>query len=142
MDGPVLPRILCVDDNHDAADSTADLLRIVGFEVRVCYDGPSALIVAGEFAPDVCLLDLNMPGMDGDELAPRLRGQAAGRPVLFAAVTARDDGEARCRTATAGFHLHLVKPVDPHDLLRLLDEFVLLLHPAPCDQPPQAQRDT
>jgi CheY-like chemotaxis protein len=114
--------VLVVDDNRDVADSAADLLRIVGFEARTCYDGPSALSAAGEFLPDVCLLDLNMPGMEGDEVARLLRDRAGGRPVLLVAVTAMGAEDARRRTTAAGFRLHLVKPVDPHDLLRVLDE--------------------
>src|SRR5439155_22295325 len=106
-------RVLCVDDNRDAADSEATLLRIVGFDGRACYDGSSALAAAAEFAPDVYLLDLNMPGMTGDELAARLREQAAGRPVLLVAVTAMSNDDSHRRTAAAGFDLHLVKPVDP-----------------------------
>jgi CheY-like chemotaxis protein len=111
-----------VDDNRDAADSEAELLRIVGFNPRACYDGREALRVAREFAPDVCLIDLHMPDMDGDELAGRLRAEAGGRPVLLVAVTAMSNDESRSRTEAAGFALHLVKPVDPHDLLRVVDE--------------------
>jgi len=120
-------RVLCVDDNRDATDSAVELLRLVGFEARACYDGPQALAAADEFAPDICLLDLNMPGMDGDELAGRLRDQAAGHPVLFVAVSARGDDESRRRTADAGFELHLVKPVDPHDFLEILDALARLV---------------
>jgi two-component system OmpR family response regulator len=114
-------RVLCVDDNRDATDSAGELLRLVGFDARVCYDGPTALEVAEEFRPDVCLLDLNMPGMDGDELAARIREQAGDRAVVFVAATAQDDDESRQRTADAGFKLHLVKPVDPHALLDVMD---------------------
>jgi two-component system OmpR family response regulator len=114
-------RVLCVDDNRDATDSAVEILRIVGFDAMACYDGPHALAAAGEFTPDVSLLDLNMPGMDGDELAGRLRDQAAGRAMVFIAVTARSDDDSRRRTADAGFKLHLVKPVDPHQLLRIVD---------------------
>ncbi len=121
------PRVLYVDDNHDVADSATELLRLVGFDTRVCYDGPSALAAAPEFLPDVCILDLNLPGMDGDELAVRLRDQATGRAVLFVAVTAMGGEECRRRTGAAGFHLHLVKPVDPHDLLRVVDELWQLM---------------
>jgi two-component system, OmpR family, response regulator len=109
------PRILCVDDNPDVADSIADLLEICGYEVRACYDGPSALAKAEIFAPDICLIDLNMPGMDGDVLAIHLR--EAGRPLLLAAVTAMSNEESCLRIAAAGFDLHLVKPVDPCHLL-------------------------
>jgi len=114
-------RVLCVDDNRDATDSAVELLRLVGFDARASYDGPDALAAAGDFAPDICLLDLNMPGMDGDELAGRLRDQAAGRAVMFIAVTARGDEDSRHRTTAAGFTLHLVKPVDPHQFIRIIE---------------------
>src|SRR5205085_9478151 len=110
-------RVLCVDDNQDAAETLALLLELLGFETRACYNGPSALAVANEFQPDVCLLDLNMPVMDGHELAGRLRDGANGRPLLLVAATARsadDDGD---RSAGAGFHHHLVKPIELTTLL-------------------------
>src|SRR5579883_2568196 len=66
---PYVLRVLCVDDFHDSADTLGALLRIYGCDVKVCYDGPSALALAESFRPDVCVLDLTMPGMDGDELA-------------------------------------------------------------------------
>ena len=132
------PRILCVDDNRDVADSAGELLRLVGFEVVVCYDGPTALAAARGFLPDVCLLDLNMPGMDGDELAVRLR-EESGRPVLLVAVTAMGSDECRRRTEAAGFHLHLLKPVDPHDLLRVVDELWQMMHAADRAAAPAAE---
>jgi CheY-like chemotaxis protein len=119
---------LYVDDNRDLTNSAVELLRLVGFDARGCYDGASALVVSEAFRPDVCILDLNMPVMDGDELAERLRDQASGRPVLIVAVTAMGGDESRRRTEAAGFHLHLLKPVDPHDLLRVLDELWQVLH--------------
>ncbi len=109
------PRVLCVDDNPDVADSIAVLLEISGYEARACYNGASALAKAEIFAPDICLIDLNMPGMDGDVLAIHLR--EAGRPLLLAAVTAMSSEESCLRIAAAGFDLHLVKPVDPRRLL-------------------------
>lgn len=115
-------RVLCVDDNRDIADSEAELLRIVGFDARVSYDGPTALALARDFLPDVCLLDFNMPAMDGDELAMRLRRQSPGRRILFIALTAMGDSESLHRTNAAGFHLHLTKPVDPDALLRIVEE--------------------
>ena len=119
-DGPPL-RVLCVDDNRDVADSSADLLQTVGFEARACYDGPSALLEAARFLPSVCLLDLNMPGMDGDELAFRLREQAAGVPLVLVAVTAMSGPRDCLRLKAAGFDLHLVKPVDPQQLVLVVD---------------------
>lgn len=113
--------MLVVDDNHDAADSTALLLETVGFEARACYDGTSALAAADAFRPGVCFLDLNMPGMTGEELAVRLRERAAGRPLVLVALTAMSGPEHRERTAAAGFDLHLVKPVDPFQLVEVVD---------------------
>ncbi len=115
-------RVLCVDDNHDIADSEADILCLMGFEARACYDGPSALSEAAHFLPGVCLIDLNMPGMEGDEVAIRLRAEAKHRPMLLVAVTAMSNDLCERRISEAGFDMHLVKPVDPHNLLTVLDE--------------------
>ena len=139
MEGGQRPRVLCVDDNRDLADSAGELLSLAGFEVAVCYDGPAALAAARGFRPDVCLLDLNMPGMEGDELAVRLRDEAGGRSVLFVAVTAMGSAECRRRTEAAGFHLHLVKPVNPHDLLRVVDELWQMRHAARPAAAPAAE---
>ncbi len=113
-------RVLCVDDNTDAADSTVMLLRLVGCDAVARYDGPTALAVAAEFRPDVCLLDLHMPVMGGDELATRLRQQAAGRPVLLIALTAMDELLAAGRIQAGGFDMHLVKPADPTRMVDLI----------------------
>ena len=115
-------RVLCVDDNRDIADSTALLLRTYGFEARACYDGRSALRVASEVRPNLCLIDLNMPGMAGDELAVQLRGQPGLRPLFLVAVTAMNEEAYRKRTTAAGFDLHLVKPVDPEQLVALVQQ--------------------
>lgn len=121
------PRILCVDDNHDVADSAAELLQMHGYNARACYDGPAALALAEVFAPDICMIDLNMPGMDGDEVAVRLR--EIGRPLVLVAVTAMGSPESRRRIEAAGFDLHLVKPVDPHHLPAVIDA---IRHPDEC----------
>lgn len=113
-------RVLCVDDNRDIADSTALLLRAYGFETRACYEGRSALKVATEFCPHVCVLDLNMPGMGGDELAAQLMAQPDWHPFLMVVMTAMSDEASRKRTTAAGFHVHLVKPVDPEQLVTLI----------------------
>ena len=115
-------RVLCVDDNRDHADSEAMLLELHGCEVEVAYDGPSALEAALRFGPDVCLIDFNMPEMDGCEVARRLRAWRRGQPMYLIAVTARGSDAAREKTANAGFNLHLVKPVDWEELSLKLSE--------------------
>ena len=113
--------VLCVDDNHDIADSEAHLLQLVGFEARACYSGAEALAEAAVFLPGVCLIDLNMPEMDGDELAHRLR-ELPYPPVVLVAVTAMSDETSGERIRNAGFDMHLIKPVNPHTLLAVVDE--------------------
>jgi CheY-like chemotaxis protein len=123
MKGELWPpfRVLCVDDNRDAADSAALLLRLVGFDAKACYDGAAALKLNRTFRPAVCFIDLHMPGMDGDELAVRIRSGPGWQPVLLAAVTAMSDECSLLRIKDAGFDLHLVKPVDPQQLVGLLN---------------------
>jgi two-component system OmpR family response regulator len=121
-------RVLCVDDNKDAADALAAVLEVLGCEARACYDGPSALNLFSEFYPNVCFLDLNMPGMNGLELAPRLRSCAGCRAILLVAVTALGSLEDRTKTAVTGFHFHLVKPVDGVRLADLINQFSTMLH--------------
>jgi CheY-like chemotaxis protein len=126
---PVL-RILCVDDDAQAADILGVLLELAGFEARVCYDGFSALAISREYHPDAAILDLTMPGMDGCELARRLRTLTPERaPPVLIALTGWDDEEARRRTSEAGFDLHLTKPVDPDQLAFLLADIVILRSP-------------
>ncbi|MBX9627904.1 MAG: response regulator [Gemmataceae bacterium] len=124
---PPLPypplRVLCVDDNKDAADSLGMLLRLVGFEAAVCHDGATALSVVGRVRPEACVLDLTMPGIDGCELAGMLRAAPGGADLYLVAVTAHDGPAATARTAAAGFDLHLVKPVPPQRLLDVLFDF-------------------
>jgi CheY-like chemotaxis protein len=113
-------RVLCVDNNPDAADSEAMLLEAHGCATAVSYDGASALAAALRFQPDVCLIDLNMPGMSGCELARRLK---SWRPPLYLiAVTAYGSDRAREEAAGAGFDLPLVKPVEWRDLSSALAE--------------------
>jgi signal transduction histidine kinase/ActR/RegA family two-component response regulator len=113
-------RILVVDDHHDSGDSLATLLRLLGHQVRVAYDGPAALEAASAFTPDVALLDIGMPGMDGIELATRLRREPALRGILIVALTGYGRDEDRRRSHDAGFDAHLVKPVDIAALNTLL----------------------
>jgi CheY-like chemotaxis protein len=113
-------KVLVADDNRDAADTLAALIEVHGGVTRTCYDGPSAVAEAGRFRPDVCLLDLNMPGMDGDQVAACIHDQFPDLHTRLVAVTALGSDEARRRTARAGFDLHFVKPVDPDRLMTVV----------------------
>jgi len=116
-------KIMVVDDHHDAADSLATLLRLLGHQVRVAYDGASALETATLFRPQVALLDIGMPGMDGFELATRLRREPALEQILMIALTGYGRDEDRQRSRDAGFNAHLVKPVDIATLNALVAQF-------------------
>jgi CheY-like chemotaxis protein len=105
-------RVLVVEDNRDAADSLALLLRIWGHEAHVAYDGAAALEVARDQRPDVILVDLAMPRLDGCALARRLRLEPRVNPPLLVAVTGYGDAAHRRAAAEAGFEHYLVKPVD------------------------------
>jgi PAS domain S-box-containing protein len=113
-------RILVVDDNKDAAESLAVLLRLVGHEVRMAHSGPAALAAAQEQAPDVVLLDIGLPNMDGLEAARRLRQDLGLTNVLLVAMTGYGQGDIRSRIQEAGFNAHFVKPVDLDALQELL----------------------
>lgn len=129
-------RVLVVDDNPDAADALAAVAELLGCEARACYDGASALDTVRAELPDVCLLDLNMPGLDGLELAGLIRSQVGRRPMLLVATTALGSLEDRTATALAGFHFHLVKPIDTPTLRAALDRFRALIRrpPFPLDE--------
>jgi PAS domain S-box-containing protein len=113
-------RILVVDDNEDAVDTLAILLELEGHEIRTALDGPAALEIAREFRPDAVLLDIGLPGMDGYEVARRLRGWPETRGAALVAITGYGQLEDKCRAESAGFDHHMVKPVDPNELNRLL----------------------
>ncbi len=104
-------RVLVVDDNEDAAVMMGEVLERLGYQIEVAHDGPSALRIAERFHPDVALLDIGLPVMDGYELAKRLRAQG-GTPPHLVAVTGYGQPADRERSARAGFERHLVKPVD------------------------------
>ena len=112
--------ILLVDDNVDAVNSLALMLRLQGYDVRVAHDGTEALEAVRTFTPDVGVLDLGMPGMDGYELARRLRLQPGLAGILLVALTGWGQEEYRRRSREAGFDHHLVKPADPKVLRELL----------------------
>jgi len=117
-------RILVVDDNVDAARLTAEALEAVGHDARVAFDGPEALAMAGTFAPDLALLDLGLPLMDGYELAEQLTAAMADKPPVLVAVTGYGQASDRERTEAAGFHGHIVKPVDFGELTQLLNRLL------------------
>lgn len=114
-------RVLVVDDNRDAADSLAQLLGMCGHSVWVAYDGAHAIELAARHVPDVILLDLGLPGMDGFEVARRLRGIPQLRAALLVAVTGYGQEGDRRAVADAGFGVHLVKPVGPEELLQVVE---------------------
>ena len=113
-------RILVADDNRDAADSLASMLRLLGHDVKIAYDGAEAVALAESFRPQLALLDIGMPRLNGYEAARAIRAQAAPREVLLVALTGWGQPEDRRRSRLAGFHHHFVKPVDPAMLTRLL----------------------
>jgi CheY-like chemotaxis protein len=112
-------RVLVVDDNRDAATSLALLLGAAGCRVETSFDGRSALEVAERFNPNACVLDIKMPGMDGYELARRLRQRSPDRPPVLATMTANSDVAHLDRAAAAGFDLHFTKPAN---LVELIDQ--------------------
>ena len=117
---PTARRVLVVDDNVDAAEMLAKLLQIAGHEVRTAHDGPSALAAARADPPEVIVLDIGMPGMNGYELARAIRADTALADVRLVAVTGYGQAEDVAEARAAGFNRHLVKPVDPGVLRELV----------------------
>jgi PAS domain S-box-containing protein len=115
-------RILVVDDNKDAATTLGRMLRIMGGEIRAAYDGVEAVETAEAYRPDVVLLDIGLPRLSGYEVARRIRAQPWGKAVVLIALTGWGQDEDKRRSREAGFDHHLVKPVDPDALMRLLAE--------------------
>jgi PAS domain S-box-containing protein len=113
-------RVLVVDDNADAAESLCDLLRIVGHVAEVAYDGPSALEKAHRTPPDVVLCDIGLPGMDGYDVARRMRGDTALRGTRLVALTGYAQADDRLRARQAGFDTHLAKPLDLEELMGIV----------------------
>jgi PAS domain S-box-containing protein len=122
-------RILIVDDNVDAAHLMADALEAVGHETRLAYDGLAALDIAADFQPHAALLDLGLPIMDGYEIAEQLLTRSSAVAPILIAVTGYGQISDRERTRAAGFHAHVVKPVDLPRLMALLDQ-LLAMQPA------------
>jgi PAS domain S-box-containing protein len=124
-------KILIVDDNVDATDMLAGILRLVGHDVQVAYSGQSALEVAMEFQPTIVLLDIGLPEMNGYEVARRLRQRPQSKDTLLIAMTGYGQDSDLQRSTQAGFDYHLVKPVDPEKLEGLFTRLMMQAHPRP-----------
>jgi CheY-like chemotaxis protein len=131
--------VLIADDNRDAADALRELLRALGHRAQAVYGGEEALAACTETAPQVVLLDLGMPGLDGYETARRLRRQNGGTAPALIALTGWGQEEDRRRTREAGFDHHLVKPADLQALKAVLAEVAGQL--AAGDRDPAAAPD-
>jgi CheY-like chemotaxis protein len=120
-------RILLVEDQPDCANSTTVLLRMWGHEVELAPDGPTALQMALTHQPDVVLLDIGLPGMDGWAVAKRLHDPANGKGPLLVALTGYGQPSAYQNSYDSGIDVHFLKPADPDELKRLLDNWQEML---------------
>lgn len=114
-------RILIVDDNRNIVESLKMLLDMKGNSTEAAYDGLEAVEVAERFRPEVILLDIGLPKLDGYETCKRIRQQPWGREMMVFAVTALGHDEAVTKSQLSGFDMHLVKPVEPEILLTVLE---------------------
>jgi CheY-like chemotaxis protein len=119
---PKLRRILVADDNRDAGDTLAMLLRLDGHEVHVATDGLEAVEMYASVQPEVVILDIGMPGLSGHEVARRIRDLPSERPVILIAVTGWGQKADKDRAAASGFDHHFTKPVEPTVLSALLQK--------------------
>jgi CheY-like chemotaxis protein len=115
-------RVLVVDDNEDAAELLATAIEAMGHETRIAHDGATALDLAASFQPQVAVLDIGLPGMDGYELARRLR--ARGSLPRLIALTGYGQERDKRESSSAGFELHIVKPVDLQRLSASIEELL------------------
>jgi CheY-like chemotaxis protein len=113
-------RILVVDDNRDAVEFLTMLLNLAGYKTDAALDGLQAVDAAARFRPDVILLDIGLPKLNGYDVARKIREQPWGKDVVLVALTGWGQEEDRRRSQEAGFHHHLTKPVDPQTLTKLL----------------------
>jgi CheY-like chemotaxis protein len=118
---PVKPgrRVLIAEDDKDSREMLRILLELDGHDVHEAEDGPAAISAVLALAPDVALVDIGLPGLDGHEVARRLRGGPAGAGLLLVAVTGYAEPEDREQSRTAGFDAHLTKPISPEKLAEL-----------------------
>jgi CheY-like chemotaxis protein len=119
-DGAAHKRILVADDNRDAAETLAIILRLEGHDVELAHDGAAALQSFAARRPDVALLDIGMPRADGYEVARRIRADPAGVDVKLIAITGWAQEADKARSRDAGFDHHLTKPIEPSLLIELL----------------------
>lgn len=112
-------RVLVVDDSVDSAETLGELLKIWGHDVRLAHDGPGAVAAARDYRPEVVLLDIGLPGMDGFAVAAQLRKEGIGGRMLVA-LTGYGEKQDRDKAQQVGFDHHLVKPIDPDTLQKLL----------------------
>ncbi len=115
-------RILDVEDNKDSANSLEMLLRLQGNETCTAYDGQQAIEAAAAFLPELILLDIGLPKLNGYEVARRIRQEPWGRDMILVALTGWRQDDDRRRSQEAGFNFHIVKPVELAVLEKLLDE--------------------
>ena len=113
-------RVLVVDDNHDSAESLAMLLRLLGHEVNTAHDGPSALSSASRHRPEIVLLDIGLPGMNGYDVAKEIRASPDLNAIRLVAITGYGQEGDRRRALDAGFDEHVVKPVEVDKLTELM----------------------
>jgi len=114
-------RVLVADDDRDNADSLTLLVRFWGHDTHTEYSGTTALAAVGSYRPDVCLLDIGMPGLNGNALAEHIR-RTGGPPATLVAITGYADDEHEQLARAAGFQHYLIKPVPPETLQRLLHQ--------------------
>jgi CheY-like chemotaxis protein len=114
-------RVLLVDDNQDSVTTLSMLLKVKGHDARVAENGEAAIQLADDYQPEVVLLDLSLPGMDGYEVAQRLRDRPYGPGLVLVALTGWSGREVQAKAAEAGFDYHLLKPVDWPDLEKVLE---------------------
>jgi len=115
-------RILVVDDNQDSATSLAELLELIGHKTHIAYDGLEAVTAAATFLPEVVLLDIGLPKLNGYDACRKIREQPSGKGIVLIALTGWGQDEDRRKSREAGFDGHLVKPVDLAVLAKLLAE--------------------
>ena len=129
-------RILVVDDDRDTADTMAKLIQSLGFETRAVYDGQRAIDEVVNFQPDMVLLDIGMPFLDGYETVQQIRQKRANAHMILVAVTGWSRDEDKRRAYEVGFDLHVVKPMS----VDTLKEILALLNPAATDLDPGQAR--